>query len=133
MIARMQPPSHIRNVPLWEEHCRMLRARALDFIEGRLSVLETARAIAKLAYWTGTGNDPDVSTFVGIDSETDILPVGEARRYWAPHALEREDAEIARAEQLYRLSAIDAAGRLVKRFEWALDARASRRRDGHAV
>lgn len=111
----------------------MIRARALDLIEGRLSVIESARVISKLAYWSGLKNDPDLTTFVAMDSETDTLPVGEVRKYWASHALEREDVEIAKAEEMYRSTALESAQRLVERFEWALESRAARRTGGHAV
>jgi hypothetical protein len=123
----VQPPAHITNVPQWEEHCRKIHARAVDLLEERARVIETARAISKLAYWTGLRDDPDVSTFVAIDSETDTLPVGEVRQYWAAHALEREDIEIDRAERLYAATARQAAEALVDRFSWALDARRRRR------
>jgi hypothetical protein len=111
----------------------MIRARALDLIEGRLSIIESARALSKLTHWSGPNDDPDLTTFVAIDSETDILPVREVRKYWATHALEREDVEIAKAEDLYRSTAIESARRLVERFEWSLEAKAARRNSGHAV
>jgi hypothetical protein len=129
----MKPPANIRNAPQWEEHCRMIRARALDLIEGRLSVIESARVLSKLAYWAQLNDDSDLTTFVAIDSETDTLPVGEVRKHWAQHALEREDIEIEKAENLYRASAIESARRLAERFEWALHARVARRDSGHAV
>ena len=111
----------------------MIRARALDLVEGRLSVIESARVLSKLTHWSGLNDDPDLKTFIAIDSETDTLPVGDVRKYWASHALELEDVEIAKAEDLYRSSAIEAAQRLAERFEWALDARVKRRHSGHAV
>ena len=130
----MKPPPHIQNVLQWEDHCRMIRARALDLIEGRLSVIETAaRTLSKLTYWSELKNDPDLTKFVAIDSETDTLPVGEVRKYWASHALERQDVEIANAEGLYRSTAMQSAQRLAERFDWALEARAARRNSGHAV
>ena len=123
----MQPPAHITNLPQWEELCRKIHARAVDLLEERTGVIETARAISKLGYWAGLLDDPDVSTFVAIDSETDTLPVGEVRQYWATHALENEDIEIDRAERLYAATARLAAEALVERFSWALDARRRRR------
>lgn len=129
----MKPPANILNVPQWEEHCRMIRARALDLIEGRLSVIESARILSKLAYWTQLNDDSDLTTFVVIESETDTLPVGEVRKHWAKHALEREDVQIEKAENLYRPFAIESAHRLAERFEWALQARVARRDSGHAV
>ena len=129
----MNPPAHIRDIPQWEEHCRMIRARALELIEGRLSVIESARALSKLTYWTGLSIDPDLTVFVAIDSETDTLPVGNVRTHWAKHALEREDVDIAKAEDLYRSRALEAAHRLVDRFAWALEAKTTRRNSGHAI
>jgi hypothetical protein len=111
----------------------MIRARALDLVEGRLGVIAAARAIAKLGYWAGLRDDTDVVTFVAIDSETDSLPIGEVRKLWADHALVPLDAEIAKAEALYRESALEAAARLAERFSWALEARKERRDAGHAV
>jgi hypothetical protein len=129
----MKPPSHIHNIPRWEEHCSMIRARALDFIEGRLSVIETARELSKLIIWTGLGNDADLEVFVAIDSETGTLPVGDVRKHWAKQALEREDVAINKAEDVYRAGALEAAQRLVDKFEWTLEARRERRRSGHTV
>jgi hypothetical protein len=123
----VKPPDHITNVPQWEEHCRKIHARAVDLLEERVGVIETARAIRTLGYWAGLLDDPDVETFVAIDSETDTLPVGEVRQYWAAHALEREDVEIGRAERLYAAIARQAAEALVERFSWALEARRRRR------
>jgi len=127
----VQPPANVTNVPAWEEDCRRIHARAVDLLEGRAGVIETARTMSKLRTWTCLNDDPDLLTFVGIDSETDTLLVGEVRKYWAPHALAREDVEIDRAEQLYAASAKQAATALVERFSWALDAR-RRRRDESA-
>src|SRR5262245_59324645 len=125
----MKPPSHIQNVPLWEEHCRMIRARAIDLIDGRLGVIETARAISKLGYWAGVLEDSDIEKFAAINSETDTLVVGDERRLWAQHALEREDIKTAEAEELYRTIALEAAQRIVSRFAWTLEARALRRKN----
>jgi hypothetical protein len=123
----MQPPSQIQNVAQWEEHCRKIRARALDLVEGRAGVIVTARALQPLAVWTGLQDDPDLVTFNAICSETDTLPAGPERKQWASHALAREDVKIREAEDLYREIALQAADRLVSRFGWALAARKKRR------
>jgi hypothetical protein len=116
----VQPPVHITNVPQWEEHCRKIHARAVDLLEGRAGVIETARTMIKLRFLTGLTDDPDLLTFVSIDSETDALPVGEVRKYWAAHALASEDVEIDRAEKFFAASAKQAAAALAERFSWAL-------------
>jgi len=111
----------------------MIRARALDLIEGRVAVIEAARAISKLAFWAGLRDDTDLNAFVAIDTETDTLPLGDVRLNWAEHALALQDVEIAKAENLYRALALATARSLVERFAWTLDARNARRKAGHAV
>ena len=126
----MDPPRTIQDVAQWENHCRKIHARAEDFLAGRLGVIETARVLAQLAFWAHLRSDEDLETFVAIDSETDILPVGDVRNYWAPEALKREDAKIDQAVRLYQGTALKAATRLVQRFAWAIDAREKRREQG---
>ena len=62
--------------------------------------------------------EPEVAevllTFVGIDSETDALPIGAVRDNWGPEALKRKDREIAEAEQFYRETALNAAAELLR-------------------
>jgi hypothetical protein len=123
----VKPPDHVQNVAQWQNYCRKIWARAVDLLEGRLGVIDAARELSRLAYWTDLRSDADLTTFVAIDSETDALPVGNVRQYWSAEALQRKDPEIRHAEQLYRQAALEAAERLTKRFAWALDARNERR------
>ena len=91
---------------------------ARELLAGHVGVLEAAHRISALR-----GDrvqldefDPDFVTFLGIDSETDDLPLGEDRAHWAPDVLVEKDLEIARCDELYRSQAIEAASRLVARF-----------------
>jgi hypothetical protein len=85
---------------------------------GRVGIIEGARQISR--YCGGhlglDEPDPDLTAFARIDSETDHLPIGEVRQYWAPHALAKKDAEIVRCEALYRDSARQAASHRVAQF-----------------
>ena len=54
--------------------------------------------------------------FVGVDSETDDLPLGSVRQ-WAPDALVERDRELAKAEALYANSVADACRRLLDLLE----------------
>jgi hypothetical protein len=82
-------------------------------LAGELGPIETARALSGFR-----GNDEALDkillTFVGVDSETDTLPLGKVRQHWNPVALEREDAKIARAEAWCREMVTDACRDLVK-------------------
>jgi len=51
---------------------------------------------------------------IGIESETDHLPVGEVRKLWASSALKEKDVEIARAEELYRADFLETCRRIVQ-------------------
>ncbi|MEX3845594.1 MULTISPECIES: hypothetical protein [unclassified Paraburkholderia] len=116
----MKIPLGVRNEALWRKHCRKIRARALDLLEGRFGVIETARVMLPLAYWTKVQNEPEFLLFRAIASETDDLPVGNVRAYWAADALEREDVCIEAAEKLWREQALSAAEKLVERYQWAV-------------
>lgn len=90
---------------------------AQDILDGRIGVIEASRELSGLRFGVGGDEwDPDFITFVGIDSETDDLPVGQVRQHWAPDALAAKDAEIARCEKMYRDPACEAASHLVARF-----------------
>ena|SRR5688572_16507596 len=58
----------------------------------------------------------DFITFLGVDSETDHLPVDIERKNWSAEALERKDEEIAEAEAFYRNDVISACRKLIERF-----------------
>jgi len=116
----MNIPPGITNEELWRKHCRKIRARALDLLEGRLGVIEAARAMLPLACWTKVQGEPEFQLFRAIASETDDLPVGDVRAYWAADALEREDVRIDAAEKLWREQALSAAEKLVERYQWAV-------------
>jgi hypothetical protein len=93
-------------------------AIAQRLLAGEMGVIEAARQInAFRGKRVGLDEfDPDFLTFVGIDSETNHLPLGESRRYWAADALARKDVEIARCEELLRSRGVEAASHLVARF-----------------
>ena len=57
--------------------------------------------------------DPDFLPFVGIDSETDHLPIGEERQHWNPEALRERDVEIERSQEHWRDYALDACRKLM--------------------
>ncbi|WP_090532850.1 hypothetical protein [Paraburkholderia sartisoli] len=116
----MKIPEGIRNEALWRKHCRKIHARAKDLLEGRLGIVETARAICLLAIWTRVESEPEFQLFSAIDRETCYLPVGAVRAYWMPEVLAREDVLIEAAENRWRDQAIAAAEALVERYKWAL-------------
>lgn len=81
----------------WER----LKARELssEILTGRLRILEGVRALVSLAHTDAIENQEDRNLIIGIDSETDHLPIGAVRDYWSEDALRDKDVEIARYEQ----------------------------------
>ena len=91
---------------------------AQAILDGRISIIAGARQIRRFCGGHAglDERDPDLTTFIGIDSETDDLPIGDVRHYWAPDALAQKDLDIARCEAIYREAALEAASHLVARF-----------------
>jgi hypothetical protein len=112
----MQRPVWATNEEQWTTHCRKIRARARDLLEGRLGVIAAAREFTRLAQWARAHEDPDFTTFVGIDSESDHLPVGPVRAEWASDALAKKDSEIHELENKCREDAYRAARNLLEKY-----------------
>ncbi|MGO1077247.1 hypothetical protein [Inquilinus sp. CA228] len=76
---------------------------AQDMLDGRLSYIEGARLILRLAAEAELStHDDDILPFVGIDSETDAFPFGPVRERWNREALAKLQPKIDRAEQWAR-------------------------------
>ena len=66
---------------------------AQGILDGGISIIAGALEIHAL-FCGHVGideQDPDLNTVVALDSETDDLPIGDVRQYWAPDALEHLD------------------------------------------
>lgn len=106
----------------WNE-CEILAARraileaAQDMLAGRFSYIEGARKIIAARFTSRIGEwDADLLAFVGIDSETDALPLGDRRTYWQAAALDALQPEITRMEAWARQFGEPHCRNLVARF-----------------
>ncbi len=89
-------------------------------VDGKIGILTASRQLAVLHHEiVGDRLDNDWRVFVGIDSETHHLPIGEERKHWAPSALAEKDIEIKRMEDFWRVHAVEAARNLMRRYERA--------------
>lgn len=129
----MKRPERIKNEALWIKHCTQIRARAEDFLAGRIDIFEAASAIRFLARQTFAEPDPDLTIFQRIDDDIGSLPVGSVRAYWAPHALSKADVQISAIRDEWREPAFEAARRLVEKYKWSLEARAAFRDAGGSI
>jgi hypothetical protein len=133
MDTFVQVPKGITNVPRWEEHCRKIHARAMELVEGKAGVIQTALVLQHLMLSARLEKDKDLLVFQRICGDALSLPVASERQYWAKRALEREDAKIQAVEVRWRKKAIVAATRIAERYRWALAARQRRRASGNVV
>ena len=86
-------------------------------LEGQIGIIEGSRLLTQLlGYLTDDMDDEDFLIFLGNVSETDDLPVGQERQYWATWALAEKDKQILHAEELYREQALAGCRALLKRF-----------------
>jgi hypothetical protein len=93
---------------------------ARDMLSGAMSFIEGARLINRLRWAAELAEfDPDILPFIGIDSETDALPLGEVRKHWAPEALAKLQPEIERLEKWARDFGRLNCQNLIDRFGFA--------------
>lgn len=64
--------------------------------------------------WMLARTPPHRKFILGIESETDHLPVGEVRKLWASSALTEKDVEITRAEELYWADFLETCRRIMQ-------------------
>ena len=101
---------------------RKIAEAARDMLNGALSFIEGARLICSLRGRAEVADfDPDIVVFVAIESETDTLPIGDARQHWAPEALAKLQPEINSAEKWAQEIGRAECRRLVDRFGTAPD------------
>lgn len=90
-----------------------MRAVATQLLAGTIGVIAVARELSQFR----DGIEPEIGklldVFVGLDSETDDLPIGDQRAHWDPEALKQKDPEIAAAEARWRERALAAARQIV--------------------
>jgi hypothetical protein len=96
---------------------RAILEAAQEMLAGSLSYIEGARKIKQVWYSSRLNEkDPDFLPFVGIDSETDALPLGEMRVHWQAGALKALQPEIDRMEDWARNFGEPHCRSLVDRF-----------------
>ena len=81
-----------------------------------IGIIAASRRLSALGLELFDRRHEDFITFDAVDSETDHLPVDKERNNWSAEALERKDAEIAKAEALYRNNVIAACKKLLEQF-----------------
>ncbi len=103
-----------------EEYLAALQANigqvAKAMLNGETSFLEGAIELSSLLHQAELTEDPDLSIFSAVASETDSLPIGPVRQHWSKTALERLDPELQKAEEWAKQVAGGACESLARRF-----------------
>jgi hypothetical protein len=86
-------------------------------LDGNIGIIAGARQLTRLRFPSRAENDSDILLFVGIDSETDHLPLGEVRRHWNPEVLKVKDAELEAFEAKVRERAFAACQSLIQKLK----------------
>lgn len=104
-----------------EEYEIFARGKVVAICEAMLGeeigIIAGSRRLKSLGHELLDDHDKDFRTFVGIDSQTDHLPVDRERRNWSKEALAGKDKEIADAEAFHRDAALAACKKLIDRFD----------------
>jgi hypothetical protein len=89
-------------------------------LNGEIGPVEAARSFTN---YVGRDQSLDklLVIFIGVDSETDNLPLGDVRRLWNVDALKQKDNDIAAAELLYRNKINQACQKLVDTLSPLID------------
>jgi hypothetical protein len=85
-------------------------------IHGNAGVIFASRKLRDLHYQMFDNVDDDFRIFIGIESETDELPIGDERQYWDAAVLTEKDKEIAEYEKKAEKDVIESCRRLIDRF-----------------
>ena len=90
--------------------CRVMLAGELSFFEGAIQVCSLRSSIRVHE------DDPDLTVFVVIESETDHLPPLNTQPLWSTHALQRLQPEFEKTETWAKSFAVEACKNLIERF-----------------
>ena len=105
------------NPELRAKLARQAAALASSVLDDRASLVASTQRLHKLCWQLGLrDDDPIMRDLVLISSETDHLPLGPERQYWAPDALAEKDVQIVRAETWAREFGLETCREIVRRF-----------------
>jgi hypothetical protein len=117
LIADVRPRDMSAHTPsAWAQREVVRCAKAI--LSGELQLFAGCRVIAGLASdvvpsWF---DDPDFVQFGAVASETDDLPLGEARTHWSKDYLAEADGKAAVYEVQVAPAILDACRNIVSRF-----------------
>ena len=106
----MNRPASVVNEEAWVASCGNIATTAQAVLRGDLGIIEGARKLVHYRFDVKAEDDPDFTFFVGVDSETDDLPIGKIEKHWNQTVLKQKQEEIHR----YESSIKERASKLAK-------------------
>jgi len=110
----MSRPPQINTV---EEQRREMVRVARGILNGGIGIVSGARQLTHLRFCSRSDNNSDLLIFVGIDSESDHLPLGDVRRHWNVKALKIKDEELNRFEARVKERAFRACEGIIAKYD----------------
>lgn len=89
---------------------------ARGMCSGEVGLVEGSRELVQLIGRLDERDDELFAPIVAVESETDDLPLGEARLHWSEEALRRKDAAVAAYLREVRAEILEACEALVRRY-----------------
>lgn len=88
-------------------------------IRGEMGAVEGSRVLSRMQNELDLGKvETDLMlTFIGVDSETDDLPLGDERDLWNPQALSEKDADLQAYQAKVQEPVRKACSRLIRVLE----------------
>jgi hypothetical protein len=110
----MSSPDQINTVD--EQRREMVRV-AREILNGSIGIVAGARQMNGLRFPAKLEWDEDVKVFIGIDSQSDHLPLGLVRRHWNEEVLKIKDEELKRFELSVKDRAFRACESFIKKHD----------------
>jgi hypothetical protein len=101
-----------------DQRREMIRV-AREILNGSIGIVAGARQMTALRFSSRAEKDEDILVFVGIDSESGHLPLGDFRWRWNKDALKIKDEELNRFELRVKERAFRACENLIAKYDQA--------------
>lgn len=85
-------------------------------LQDEIGIILGSRKLVALRHQLPDKFDEDFIVFIGIDSQTDHLPVDSERKNWSVEALKIKDGDISECESYFKADAFAACKKLIQRF-----------------
>ena len=99
-----------------EEQRKAMAHMARQILDGKIGIVAGARELTRLRFPSRAESDSDILVFVGVDSETDHLPLGNVRQQWNAEVLKVKDEELKRYEVQVRERVFGACRNLITKY-----------------